>query len=484
MHCKIAYLKILGVLILLISHFSTAAQDANYWSSAYGPGSFFMPGGVVAYNGDSGVLFVNPALLAYSRNNAASISGTLYQIQQVTIKNGAGTSLDLKSSHGTIVPLMIAHSIPFKLKLPFSLVYAITTRPVLNYSATQRREMTDNVLNDSYSPGDEVFIGQYSLNNSSSETSFILSGGLALSDHWTVGVTLEGLMHKTDYINNAKLRALQNAGSDTILFPPVSSVEAYYQLNAWSVGGRIKGGISYRPNGHHAFGLMITSPLVNLMGSATLLADEEISDLQWIPGIPLNVLASTRQTNLKSKWKMPVSIAAGYTWDFEKGQLYLASEYFGKVDDYNVVTPRNEAFIRPDTAARNTTQMLRFHDARQAVMNFGIGCSFDLKEKIRGYVSLRTDFSYATDNLFGNRDGYKVNVSDINIYHAQIGANLLKKKFNLRAGLLLSYGKSNDYQQVVNFDDPKDSNVLLGTPGKTSATTFTVAALVSYLYNF
>jgi hypothetical protein len=53
------------------------AQDANYWSSGYGPGSFFTPGGTIANNGDSGVFFYNPALLAWSHKNSATISGTI-----------------------------------------------------------------------------------------------------------------------------------------------------------------------------------------------------------------------------------------------------------------------------------------------------------------------------------------------------------------------------------------------------------------------
>jgi hypothetical protein len=40
------------------------AQDANYWTSNYGVGGYLNPGATIANNGDSGVLFYNPALLA------------------------------------------------------------------------------------------------------------------------------------------------------------------------------------------------------------------------------------------------------------------------------------------------------------------------------------------------------------------------------------------------------------------------------------
>ena len=92
------------------------SQDANYWSSSYGAGSFFVPGGTIANNGDSGVLFYNPALLAYNTKNSASISGTLYDLQTTKIKDGAGTGLDLKSTNASIVPVIVANTIYLKLK--------------------------------------------------------------------------------------------------------------------------------------------------------------------------------------------------------------------------------------------------------------------------------------------------------------------------------------------------------------------------------
>ena len=52
--------------LLLVFSAAGIAQDANYWSSTYGPGGFFSPGSTIAKNGDSGVLFYNPALLAYN----------------------------------------------------------------------------------------------------------------------------------------------------------------------------------------------------------------------------------------------------------------------------------------------------------------------------------------------------------------------------------------------------------------------------------
>jgi hypothetical protein len=122
------------------------AQDANYWSSSYNPSGFLTLGAVIAFNRDSGVMFLNPALLAYSTKNTASINASIYQYGRINVKNGAGTGLDLKSTSASIIPQMISATISLKGKHPFTLGYALTHNPVITYRANQQRDATLNVL--------------------------------------------------------------------------------------------------------------------------------------------------------------------------------------------------------------------------------------------------------------------------------------------------------------------------------------------------
>ena len=102
-----------------------------------------------------------------------------------------------------------------------------------------------------------------------------------------------------------------------------------YLLSYIHVGIRFKGGLSYNTGGHH-LGCTVTSPLVHLYGKATLYADEEVNDLN-LGGIPLNLLANTRQTGLGARWKLPLSLGLGYAYDYSPGgQIYVAAEYFNK----------------------------------------------------------------------------------------------------------------------------------------------------------
>jgi hypothetical protein len=460
------------------------AQDANYWSSGYNPAGYLTPGAVVAFNRDSGVMFLNPALLSHNTKSSASISGTVYQYGDIKIKNGAGTGYDLNSTSASIIPQMVSAVIAFKGKHPFTVGYALTHTPVMSFQATQQRDDKFNVLDDSYSPGTEAYLGQYKNINSTNETSGIISGGFKISNDFSFGLSAEGDLRKQSYNEDISARALYNTTSDEEGLPPIATSLESYLSSYYNVGIRFKAGLAYDKDRSHV-GITISSPLLHVAGSASLLADIQISDVIIAPKDTLNLLANTRQQSLKVKYKMPLSTAFGYAYDFDKGQIYIAAEYFTKVNAYNIITPRNANFIKGQPPADyNETEELQFEDARKSILNFGIGASYMLKPDVTGYISLHTDYNYADNSLYKDEgDGFTSNTAYYNIYHCQVGANIKKRKFNFRAGLLLSYGTTANYRQTVNFTNPNEDNLLLGDPANTKASYFGAGLLLSYIHN-
>lgn len=469
--------------LLLLTSLLSYSQD-NYWSDEYNAGGFLSPGAVIAFNRDSGVFFYNPALLALTRKSSASISANIYRYESIRIKDGAGIGKNLNSTSTGIVPQMISGVIALPGKKPFSLGYALIRSAGFNYQVSQRQDKKMNVLDDSYSPGDEYFIGQYSNQNIVSNTQLSLSAGFTLSPKFTAGISIEPQFRKQNYFENTDNKTLLNVNNDSI-FPPLVSFGSYYSVNYTHVGIRFKAGFSYNENNHH-LGLLITSPLLRLWSNATLLSDITINNIKFIPDAPaLSLLANSRQENLKVAWKTPVSIALGYTYDYGKGQIYVATEYFSKISQYNAIYPRDGAFLRPDTGNNNNTTQstLRLKDAHKQVINFALGVSFPVKENVYGYCSARTDFTYADNSLFSDDQGATSYTSYWNNYHMQVGANFKKRKFNLRTGLLFTYGHTNSYEQPIDFTNPKDTNLLLGTPGLTKATHFAVGFMMAYVHN-
>lgn len=477
-------LRFLLILLFFIS-FNTSlfCQDANYWSSSYYAGAFFTPGAVIARNNDSGVLFINPALLAFGKLNAVSVTGTIYQMESFRIRDAVGKNLDLKGGGTSVSPLIASNSITFnKKKKPITVFYALVNTPVIDFDASQRKDGKFQVLDDSYSPGTEYFVGQFTYQNKVSETGFLLSSGIPISKDFSVGVSLEGGMRKQFFRQDFSARSLMNGSSDP-LFPPVVHSTQSYQNSYRSIGSKVKLGFAYDLNEKHHFGLLLTSPVMRLMGTATIVSDITVNNIM-LGNVNVRLLGSTRQAKLKAKWRSPVSTAAGYSYHHQKGQVYVAVEYFAKLKEYNVVQPRNEVFVRPDTiGAVSASSILKMKDARKAVLNVALGTSYEINPRLTGYFSLRTDFSYADRALFSDTDGFAANTSVWDNYHCQIGANIIRKRFSLRAGFLLSYGMSNDFQQPINFDNPNESNLMTGEISYTKASHLLGSVLISYIHN-
>jgi hypothetical protein len=182
---------------------------------------------------------------------------------------------------------------------------------------------------------------------------------------------------------------------------------------------------------------------------------------------------------------MPLSIAAGYTRDIAAFQFSLTAEYFLKLNEYNIITPRNSYFLRPDTINNSaTSELLKLVDARRAVLNLGLGLGYVFTSRLKGYFSFTTDLSYDKRHADPNDDGTRSNTSSWDQYHSQVGINLKRRTFNLRAGLLFTYGTTSRYRQPVNFDNPNESNLLEGDPHDTHAHNVQAGLLLSYLHNF
>lgn len=475
---------ILVLLFALFCQYRVYAQDAHYWSASYGPGGFFMPGAVIANNKDSGVLFYNPALLALSHKKTTSISGTIYQLQSIKITDGAGTGKDLKSRVFSTIPQMLSGNFSVNRKKPFYISYAITNNPIISYRTSQRVDARMNVLDDRFSPGPEFYIGQYIEQNSVSEMAALVAAGFTLGPGLSAGLSVEGQTHRQHYNSTYIARALKSSNTDSIS-TSLASNDGLYDINYTHIGLKFKAGIAYDVKRHH-FGLVVTSPLVHISGSGTLLVDNAINNIpDAYDGIPFSSLANLRQTGLKSKWKMPLSIALGYAYDYGKGQLYFAAEYFQRIKEYSIITPRKGYFLRPDTGDNDalTEALLRLKDARKAVVNFAAGISYGIRPDITAYCAFRTDFTYADQDLYINDAGNTASTSLWDSFHCQLGANLKRKKYNLRIGVLLSYGHTGQYPQAMNFTNASESNLLLGDDGLVPATHLQAGIVLGYIHN-
>lgn len=480
---KFRYLTVLSLLLLTSDIY---AQDANYWNSQYNAGGYFLPGAVVSNNNDSGVLYINPALLANSKVALISANATIYHIDKIKIIDGAGNGFNLNFSNSGANSAFMAGNFRLPLaKKYISIAYGIIQSPTYTFASSQRRDEKANVLNDSYSPGPETFVGQYRRHNNGNDFKLVIAAGKKLTNRLSIGVTVEGVRQSREFDFNYYARALVNPEAGSAL--SMVGIDASYYVSYSNLSIIPKLGLAWEKSRDH-FGLLITSPTLRIGGKGLLLTDNTINNLD-ITGtgqFPISLFGNTRQDRLSAILKAPLSIALGYTRDLPNGQLYLAAEYFGKLNEYNIITPRPEFFIRPDTGNSNliTPDLLRMKDARRDVLNVAVGANFKISGTYTFYVAGRTDFAYTKKDLFEDpAAGYLPNLSAWNIYHFQTGVNLRRVKYNLRAGVYTSFGRTKKYEQDINLSNPTEKNFLLGNSLYTKASYHSIGLMVSYIHN-
>jgi hypothetical protein len=457
------------------------AQDSHYWTSNFSPAGFLTPGAAIANTRDSGIVYLNPAVMAWSDKTATSISSNVYRYDHFRIKNGVGIGKDLVSNSTLIVPQLISKTFKLNKQDPLTIGFALIQNPLQDFNTSQRLDKRANVLDDKYSPGDEAYVGQVDAQSQVTETYAQISAGKRISQKLAAGITLEGTLRNTDVSRSITSRALYNTPNDpNVVLPPVSGNQLVLKSDYTYAGIRLKLGIAYDSGPHH-WGLLLSSPLAKLYSRATFLADINVTNLRDPETEEVsNLLASTRQTSLRANWKMPLSLAGGYAYDYGKGQVYVSAEFFAAVNSYTILKPEESSFIKTGNGISVPVDgILSTLDGRKRILNFGIGYSREINDVFTLMSSLRTDFNYL--NKKSDEEGH---LALWDIYHAQIGGNFKRRKFNLRAGLLLSYGQTNSYSQPVNFDTASDKNQLTGPSLAVPAKYFSAGLLLAYIHNF
>lgn len=477
------YKHLLTLFLILVS-LSIQAQDAHYWSSTFSPAGFITPGAVITNNLDSGVYYLNPAIMAWSNKTATSISGNVYSYDRFKIKNGVANGKNLTFTSTKIIPQLISKTFKLNKENPFTIGIALIQNPMQDTRSSQRMDKKINVLDDSYSPGAETYVGQFDVNSKITETYAQLSVGKRMSPRLALGATLEGSFREQIVGSNLSSKAIYNTPSTSpeTLFPRTASNDTYYQTSYNHIGARLKLGASYDYEVHH-FGLVLTTPMLRLYGRGSVLSDFSINNIR-LPGseIDLNLLASTRQTKIRTNWKTPVSLAAAYAYDYGLGQVSLTAEFFTGIKNYSVLKPDASLFIKNAETVDPNVKMdydLNLNDERKSILNVGLAFSRSVNESITLMMAARTDFNYLK-----TRDSEQGHLNLWDNYHAQFGGNFKRRKLNLRAGVQVSYGSSSNYTQPANFDTPTELNLLVGEPRVVSAKHFAAALILSYIHNF
>ncbi len=426
------------------------AQDAQYWTNAFGPKSALLSGAVVGGVKDFSASYYNAAGLALSDSTSGvSITSNAYNLENITLKNAAGKGKDLKSNNMQIIPLIITGKLKFKKNSRFSIGYFLVERQKSSFKSSARNTGFYNLVDNSISPGDEEYVAQYNSTVDLHEIAAGVSVAYKINEHYAVGLSNYGMYRTQKFITNYVARLAPT--SDTAFF--TSSYAELEDLEYKNIRTTIKLAflVDYK---NFKTGLTVTLPSINVWGSAVVGYDIAYSNV-YLSGLnpPISLFADDRQELKKTVYKDPLSVAWGTEFKIgQKATLYLTAEWFAAVNTYTLVQPKSASFTKPSSANLiNSADYLRVQQGRKSIINYAIGYEQKISKKINLLLGGRTNY-YSL--VLNKDDAIKLNMSYADLYHASLGLSYRRDKSVLYAGLLGGFGTKSGLKQIVNLNEP------------------------------
>ena len=463
--------------IVLLFPIFVFCQDTHYQTYQFGTHAALLGGAVVGGTRDNAMIFYNPALIAFIDSSSFSINASLYQVENIRIKNILTETKDFKSLQLTSVPLLTSGQ--FKTKVAnLRISYGVFSPAAFQFRGQARIEGIYPVVADSESPGNETFVGDENLFSRLRELDVAIGASYKLGERWGIGLT-NLFAVRSQYYNRAVFTYYYlNDEKQTLVNTALTQ-----SFNYFNVRYMPKLGVAFRGT-NWSWGATVTAPGIRMLGTGAIGIDLLATNVKSGGSGRSTIVANGRQTKLKSYFKSPVSLATGVRFQTGNTGFFLSATYFGKQDIYPVLRATELPFVRPATAAGlvNSTALLEVKTAARPVVNVALGWEQTLSKRLTLDASIRTNRSYYDSRLL-NESGIKPDITTWDLYHVVGGVTIRKPRSSMSLGLAYGFGsdksRSDQYLPL-----PSETNFFKSPITSTQATYNSLGLVVGYNYFF
>ncbi|MEJ2196717.1 MAG: hypothetical protein P8X73_17930, partial [Ignavibacteriaceae bacterium] len=324
MKIRINLFNMLVGILFLISFNSLIAQDAHYWNIEYGTRSTLLGGAVIGSVSDLSATYYNPGAVALFPDRSFVLSARVYQLETISVEDGAGAGRQLDYSTIVPSPSFVAFDIKFDFLGDAHLAVSLLTRQSMNFEFRTRLIESIDVIPSS--PGTEDFAGGISIDRTLGE----IWGGITYSSklNETIGIGLTGyIAHRNQTASKEIIvQVLPNDSSEILSLTDIVN----YNYN--NIRALLKFGIgfNFQPL---TLGLTVTTPSLNIAGSGS------VGTHFFLNGADANnnVFDSNFQDDVASDYKSSWAVGAGGGYRFGNFKVHFSTEWYNAVDLFTVL---------------------------------------------------------------------------------------------------------------------------------------------------
>lgn len=463
-------MKKLVLCISLILPTWAFAQNSHYWSQGFGAKQTFLSGSMISTVNDNSAVFYNPAGIGNLASPEISINANVYGLSMFYIENGLGEGNDLSSIRALLFPQFMGGSIKLK-DSKFSMVVAYMSR----HYAKNRIAIFDTQIKD-YIPsanGNEI----YNINLDLETLLHEQWGGVGLGYQVNEKLYL-GASGFVTYRNqkNQSLYSRTLVSQDGVTFDPISINSSQRTvIDIFSL--LFKAGIQYH-SGPLSFGGTITLPNINVVKFANGRFNETVTNVEQYYPVRTDGEIFERNSSYKTKYKSPLSIAAGMSFEKGKNTWHLTAEYFTPIKEYTVAIPKNPYHFASPTDKSSEYQttlskgsLLIAETSARGIFNVALGLERRVNDKITMNYGFRTDFNYFNGN---NENNVQFDRDLWDLYHFTIGVSSEHKQVITTIGLDNAFGYHKNISAFgdANIPNFEDENLSATVTGKSTVYTY------------
>ena len=467
----------LAILIFALCAMSVQGQDSHYWTQQFGTRTALMSGAVLGGADDNTMIYYNPAGLGFLDESSISINANAYRVENINVENALGNAADFKSNKLGSVPLLAGGMIRTGSE-KWKVGYAFLIPVDFNFKAIARADGNFDLVDDLESPGNEETVAEASVTNRTQELMLAVGIGHKINENWAIGISNMFISRSLDYQRSLSTYIFLNDSQNSLVGGNVLQNADYFNVRYVA-----KLGVMYQKD-QWDLGLTLSTPSLNLFGKGTVASNIAVRNLRILDDERISGVATDRQSELKTTYKSPFSVALGVNHTFSRSQLGVALQYFAGIDIYDNMKPVAGSFVRPIELASElqSDEFLEIQSAAKAVFNVAIGYEYRMNDSFSILGGFRTDMSYF-DKQVNEGTGIKPTISSWDIYHFSGGVTFRRKNSSLSLGLLLSTGSNDSYEQTGSFD-PEDPDLIVGSTTITKATYSNLGLLLGYTFYF